>query len=713
MKFTIRITALLLATASLGYAQDLKNTNPAKPASPDPGIVKPAQPEKGDPKQTPPTTEKPAVQPTEPNRAEAYYHFTLAHMYEDMVATTGRMEYVNKAIEEYKLALENDPTNSYLNSQIAELYAKTGRIRDAVLEAEEIIRRDPKNLDARRLLGRIYLRSLGDMQQGVQSQDMLKKAIEQYEQIVRIDPTSVEDHLLLGRLYRISNDIEKAEKEFKTAVQLQPHSEEAVTYLSYLYNDEGDATRALQVLESVPEAERSAKLYSALGYTYEQKKDYKKAIAAFRKAVEDDRENLDAVRGLAQNLLNDGQLDASLEQYKIVTDADPQDAQSFMHLAEIYRRNGRYDLALDALKHAQSVVSDSQEINYNIAVVYDALGRFDEASQIIQDLLTKSEKPGGNYTPPERNNRAIFIERLGNIYKEQNKTTEAVNAFRQMIPLGDENASRAYQEIIDTYRDAKMWPQATAVAEEAVKKLPNDRMLQLTLAGQEADSGKPEEAIARVKGMLQNKPDDREIYIALAQMQSRLKHWKDAEDSIAKAIELSPKSEDKNYAMFVAGSIYERQKKYDQAETYFRKVVQDDPRNATALNYLGYMLADRGQHLEEALQFVRRAVALDPQNGAYLDSLGWAYFKMGKVELAEENLRKAADRMASDPTVHDHLGDLYQHTGRLKQAVMQWERSLEEWKKTVPAEVEQSDVAKVQKKLESAKVKLAKDSETH
>jgi tetratricopeptide (TPR) repeat protein len=706
MKSTLRIAAIILATASLGYAQDLKNTNPAKPNSPDPGMVKPAPTESADPqKSTVPAPAKPA---TEPNRAEAYYHFALAHMYEDMIATTGRMEYVSKAIDEYKLAIENDPSNGYLNSQLAELYAKTGRIRDAVLEAEEVIHRDPQNLDARRLLGRIYLRSLGDMQQGVQSQDMLKKAIEQYEQIVRIDPTSVEDHLLLGRLYRISNDTDKAEKEFKTAVQLHPNSEEAVTYLAYLYNDEGDSTRALQALESVPDAERTGKLYAALGYTYEQKKEYKKAIAAFRKAVDDDHDNLDAMRGLAQNLLNDGQLDAALEQYKIVSEADPQDAQTFMHLAEIYRRNGKYELALEALKHAQSVVSDSQEINYNIAVVYDALGRFDEASQIIQDLLSKGEKPGGNYTSGERNNRAIFIERLGNIYKEQNKVKEAVDTFRQMIPLGDENASRAYQEIIDTYRDAKQWPQATATAEEASKKFPGDRMLQLTLAGQEADSGKADEAIAHVKSMLKNTSDDREIYIALAQMESRLRRWKDAEEAINKAIALSPKSEDKNYAMFVAGSIFERQKKYEQAEEYFRKVVQEDPHNATALNYLGYMLADRGSHLEEALQFIRRAVALDPQNGAYLDSLGWAYFKMGKVELAEENLRKAADRMASDPTVHDHLGDVYQHTGRLKQAVMQWERSLEEWRKTVPAEVEPADVAKVQKKLESARVKLAK-----
>ena len=85
----------------------------------------------------------------------------------------------------------------------------------------------------------------------------------------------MDDHLLLGRLYRLNNDLQKAENEFKTAVKLQPDSEEAVTTLAYLYNEEGDATRAVQVLSSIPDAGRSAKMYSALGYTYEQQKQYK------------------------------------------------------------------------------------------------------------------------------------------------------------------------------------------------------------------------------------------------------------------------------------------------------------------------------------------------------------------------------------------------------------------------------------------------------
>jgi tetratricopeptide (TPR) repeat protein len=646
------------------------------------------------------------------DRAAAYYHYTLAHMYEEQVTVYGRSELANKAMDEYRLAIEADPSSEFLTSGLAELYVKTGRIRDAVLQAQDILKRDPNNLEAHKLLGRIYLRSLGDMPgsgNGNGSDNVLKLAIEQYEQIVKIEPDKVDDHLLLGRLYRLNNDLQKAENELKIAVKLDPDSEEAVTTLSLLYSDEGDTTHALEVLSSIPDTGRSAKLYAALGATYEQRKDYKNAIDAYKHAIQLDRDNLDAIRGLAENLLNDGQVDAALEQYKVIADANPEDAQTYLRISEIYRRQGKYDEALDSLKKAEAMVPDALEVPYNVAVVYEAQARYDEAAKILQDLLKKTEKPDNSYSQADRNNRAIFIERLGMVYRDQENYTAAVETFRKMIPLGDDNARTGYQDVIDTYREAKMWPEATAAAKEAVQKLPEDRELRMVLDAQLADTGDPEKPLADVRSLLKGTPEDRDVYLRLSIMYTRLHRWSDAEEALNKAEKLSTKAEDKEYVYFLRGSTYEREKKFDEAEAEFRKILASSPQSAATLNYLGYMNADRDVRLEESLNYIKTAVSLEPTNGAYLDSLGWAYFKLGKYDLAEENLTKASLRMGSDPTVQDHLGDLYQKTGRLKLAAAHWERAVQEWNKTIGSELDTDLFAATQKKLDAAKVRLAKE----
>ncbi len=652
-------------------------------------------------------TETPAKQP---DKAAAYYHYSMAHIYEEMVTAYGRTELANKAIDEYRLALDNDPGSEYLNTGLAELYARTGRIRDAVLEAQDMIKRDPNNLEARKLLGRIYLRSLGDLQSGSGSSDVLKSAIDQFEQIVRLEPNNIDGHLLLGRLYRLNNDLQKAEGEFRASVKLQPDSEEAATMLAYLYNEEGDTKRAVETLTSVPDAARSAKLYSALAYTYEQQKQYKEAINAYRKATELDHDNLDAIRGLAQNLLNDGQLDASLVQYKIIADANSEDPQTYLRMSDIYRRTGKFEQALDALKKAETLVPDSLEVPYSVATVYQAQGKDAEAVQELQKLLTRTEKADGSYTPGESNNRAVFLERLGTIQRDQRKSDAAIETFRKMLTLGNENAVRGYQQIIDTYREGKDWPKATAAAREAVDKMPKDRGLKMVLASQLADNGEPDKAVAEVKSLLKGDADDRDVYIALAQMYSRLRRGPEAEEAAAKALALSPKPEEKIYVHFVTGSIFEHEKKFDEAEEAFKKILAAEPQNSNTLNYLGYMLADRGVRLDEALAYIKKAVELEPANGAYLDSLGWAYFKLGKYDAAEQNLIRASQRQESDPTINEHLADLYQKTGRLKLAATHWERALVEWGKTVEAEVDPADVARIQKKLDAVRVRLAKET---
>jgi tetratricopeptide (TPR) repeat protein len=651
--------------------------------------------------------------PHKVDKSAAYYHYALAHMYEEMVTAYGRSDLATKATEEYRLAIEADPSSEFLTSALAELYVKTGRIADAVREAQDIIKRDPKNLEAHKLLGRIYLRSLGDMPGGNGTDNILKLAIEQYEEIVKLDPDSVDDHLLLGRLYRLNNDLQKAEAELKIAIKLDPNSEEAVTTLAMLYTDEGDTAHALKVLSSIPDSARSAKLYSALGAAYEQRKDYKNAIDAYKRAIVLDRDNLDAIRGLAENYLNDGQLDEALEQYKVIADSNPEDAQTYVRIAEIYRREGKYDLALENLKHADTLVPDTMDVPYSMAAVYQAQGRYDDAIKLLQDLLKKTEKSDAGTSSADRNNRAIFIERLGMVYREQENYTAAVDTFRKMLTLGDENERSGYQEIIDTYREAKDWPKATAVAKEAVEKMPDDRDLRMVLDAQLADSGEYDQAVKDVRAMLKGGPEDHDVYVRLGIIYTRAKRWTDAEQALDKAEQLSTKPEDKAYVQFLRGDLYQRQKMFDQADAEFRKVIDStpptDPQAAATLNYLGYMNADRGVKLEESLGFIKQALTLEPNNSAYLDSLGWVYYKLGKYDLAEESLNKAAVHMGADPTVQEHLGDLYQKTGRLKLAVVHWDRAVQEWNRTVPAEQDGEVFAKVQQKLDAAKVKLAKE----
>jgi len=155
-----------------------------------------------------------------PDRAAAYYHFTLAHIYEELVASYARSEFANKAVEEYKLAIANDPDSEYLNAGLAELYAKTGRIRDAVLEAQDIIKRDPNNLEAHKLLGRIYLRSLGDMpSNGNGSENVLKLAIEQAGATFRsIDAFFNERTPVDENLVRFSYTLIRATQEILPAI---------------------------------------------------------------------------------------------------------------------------------------------------------------------------------------------------------------------------------------------------------------------------------------------------------------------------------------------------------------------------------------------------------------------------------------------------------------------------------------------------------------
>lgn len=647
-----------------------------------------------------------------PDRSAAYYHYSLAHMYEDMVTNYGRPEYAAQAIEEYKLALDADPTSKELAAGLADTYFKLGRIRDSILAAQDLIKRDPSNLEAHKLLGRIYLRSLGDMDQGAQTEQILQQAIGEYEKIVELEPNSVEDHLLLGRLYSADHSDLKAKQQFEAAHKLEPASEDAVMNLARVYSEQGQMKEAIQALESVPPERRSAKLETSLGSLYDQQLDSKDAIAAYRRSLALEPDNLDAERSLAQDLLLTNHTDEAMKMYQDIVAADPQDPVAYIRISEIQRRRGKYDDALATLKKAKALVNDSLEVSYNEALIDDSLGRLDEASAVLQKLVAATYHPDGQYSDAEKSNRVLFLDRLANVYREQDKTDEAVGAYRQMVDLGGDLAVRGYQFLIETYQEAHQPEKALAVAKEAVGKFPKKHELTLALAAEMTDNGQADAGLKLAKDQLNGTPADREVYLQLAHMQTRLRRFSESKEDLDQAERLTTTPEEKAILEYYRGENFDHEKNDAAAEQQFRAILDADPNNAMAMNYLGFMFAEKGVKLDEAVTLLKKAVELDPQNGAYLDSLGWAYFKQGQYGRAEEYLQQAVLRMPQDPSLHDHLGQIYEKTDRLRQAAAQWEIALAGYRRTNPADYEPSDLTHLEKHLESARMRLArKDSQ--
>jgi tetratricopeptide (TPR) repeat protein len=699
----IAAIALFVLPASSAHAQN----SPANPGQ--------AAPDKPPAVAQSPASQSPAAAASlPPDRSKSYFHAALAGIYEEEAVNSGRPEFVAHAIEEYKAALNADPSSAQLNDGLADLYLRSGRAREAEATARGLLKTTPDDIDAHKLLGRIYLRQLSEAENSPSSAspsgNTLDQAIAEYERIVALDPKSVDDRMVLGQLYTVKHQQPKAEEQFKIAQALEPDSEEVVLNLARLYAESGDVEHAVRSIEAVPESDRTPKMEFALGAAYDQLKRNKDAIAAYGRAADMEPGDPRTLGALAQALMNDNQLDAALKVYQNLSDADPDDdATTLVRISEIQRRQGKYEDALATIRKAVKKDPNSLEAGFNEGMLLDVLGRYDESAQVYEHMVDLTSHANGAYTAEEKNNRSIFLERLGSVYHEQNKVDEAIAAYQKMIDLGGETAQRGYQGEVDTYRDAKMFDKAIEVSRKAVAANPKSQELKLMLAGELADQGQADEGLKMAKDLLNNSDSDREVWLTLGQMDTRLRRWKDADEALNKATALTSKKEDRVYLFFVKGALAERQKHYEPAEQLFRQALELDPANAMTLNYLGYMMADKGSKLPEALKMIRKAVELEPMNGAYLDSLGWAYFKMGQYELAEDNLRRAVERDQTDPTVHDHLGDLYEKTGRIRLAAAQWELSLTEYSKSAAADVEPTDVAKVQHKLEGARVKLAKE----
>jgi tetratricopeptide (TPR) repeat protein len=642
-------------------------------------------------------------------RADAYYNFTLGHIYEQQYETTSKPEYASQAIDAYKKAYALDPKSPVIGERLAEMYWKAQRTHEAVTEAQALLKRDPSDLQSRRLLGRIYLRSLGDFSAGNGQSEVVERAIEQYAEIYRLDPTDSESALWLARLYRLRNDHDKAEEVLRGMLKEDPDNEPAIEQLTQLLLDEGKAPEAIALLEDVTKRSPSPAMLDLLGDAYTQSHDLPNAETAYRQAVELDPTELSHQRGLGQTLMAEEKYPEALEVYQKLTELMPDDADVYLRMAQIYRELHQLGKAEDNLVKARQYAPGSLEVMYNEAMLYQAQGRNEDAIRVLSDAVAgiKGQTSG---LPSRGRSLAILYQQLGQLYRDTQNYQAAIFTYQELGRIGEEEDRRARLLLMDIYRAAKDLPKALQTGKEAVAKYPGDLPIRSSEALLLGESGQTEEGVKMLRSQMGGKAGDRDIYLNIAQVYERGRRYKEAEDA-AKAAEVLPgQPRDNEMVWFLLGAIYERQKLFDRAEEQFKKVLTVNPRNAAVLNYYGYMLGDLGIRLDEAEALVNRALKEEPFSGAYLDSLGWIYLKQNKLGEAETALRKALEHESHDATIHSHLGDLYAKTGRPEMAAAEWEKSLVEWKRSLPADIENDKIAELEKKLSQMKHRVAQKS---
>lgn len=642
------------------------------------------------------------------DKGSAYFNYSMAHIFADLAASSGnKSEYLNPAIEYYKNAIKADPKAGFMSTELSDLYVQAGLGNRAVTEAEAALKANPTDLSARRILGRIYARLIGDPQANRIREDMVRKAIDQYLKVSEVEPNDVDAWVMLGRLNKVAQDSAQSEKAYKRVLELQPENEDALTGLAMAAAEAGDVTGAAAMLEKASAKNPNPRSLAQLAETYEQMKDFRNAAKAWQKALDLSGGNPEIKRQLANNLVMSDQLDEAVRVYEELVEDEPKDLGSMLRLSQIYRQKKNYVKARDFASKARELDGTNLDVRFNDVILLEAEGKTAEALALMREMLESTTRK--SYLPQEKTNRISLLERLGVMERTYDQFGEAVKHFEEAMALEPGSTPLMQAQVVETYRQAKNYAKADATVDEYLKATPNDRRLRLLKGTLLSEMGKPQQGADAIAKLLDGK-QDRETYLSIAQVWEKGKNYSEMGKALDSAEKLSIAPDEKEAVYFLRGAMLEKQKDFAAAEAEFQKILKLDPTNAGALNYLGYMLVDKNVRVAEGLAMIQKALDQDPQNGAYLDSIGWAYYRLDRLEEAAKYLQMAIEKTSKDPTVHDHVADVFFKQGKLKEAISSWERSLAEWAAVAPSDKDEMEVAKVQKKLDSAKVRYAKES---
>lgn len=453
-------------------------------------------------------------------------------------------------------------------------------------------------------------------------------ALRLMEDVVARNPEDIKSQSILAGLYAHTEDLDKAIGIYKSILKEQPDNFNVMLMLGTLYARDRELGRAREVFENlVKKNPQSYVGYYYLARLYRELRYFDKAAAAYKEALSLNQ-SVVLFFELAELYEQQKQLKKAIGVYQQVLDEEETNEQARRKLAKLYLDTGDVDQSIKELKKLRLYVDDKRKVDLIIGRVMLQRKRFKDAIAFFTERL---EKDPQFYTG--RYLLAVAYHETGD-----NKKTEKL--LREMPPSSKE------------YEDAILFMVGIYREDKDYEKLEN-----------------------LLKGNISDEKSRKVIfYVALAALYEEQKAVDKAKKIYDEAFKVYPADTKLffEYGLFLDG-IGETK----GALASMKKVLELNPDDPYALNYVGYTWADNDMNLKKAFKYIERAIELRPEDGFIRDSFGWVYFKLGNFERAIVELEKAVSIKADDPTIHEHLGDAYLKKNNTKKAQEEYEKALQ------------------------------------
>ncbi|HZO84502.1 MAG TPA: tetratricopeptide repeat protein [Verrucomicrobiae bacterium] len=487
-------------------------------------------------------------------------------------------------------------------------------------------------------------------------------------------------HYATAIIHELNEEPERAADELFQAALKDPANETLVLDVTRKLLQFKKNEKALELLvKATSRPDASGALFARLGLIYAVLEKPQEAIQANQQAIRKTPKSFAGYHNLGRLYLQAGKHEEGLKVLDQAAKQNGVDAAFLVELAEMYtayslssasQNASAKSKALDALDRAAKENPSNPLLLQKMGDGFALLGAQEKAEAVYRKLLDRFPNLPG------------LREKLAEIYLRQQDRAKAAEQLEAIVRNNPTNPQAHYFLGGIAFED-KNWKEAAEhynralVVNPAFEPAHYDLALTQIYMNQAAGALKTlEKAKSRFKPTF-----TAEFFSGLAY--SRLKDFTNALARYT-AAEVIGRATDTNrlthlfYYQF--GAAFEGTKQYDEAEKYLKKCLEMSPDFSEAMNYLGYMWAERGVNLSRAKELIDKAVKLEPKNAAYLDSLAWVLFKLEQPKEALPWMLKAVELSDEpDATLYDHLGDIYS-------ALQEPAKAQEAWKKAFSIE---------------------------